>query len=70
MSKAEEQLKKFIEIIDKDIYVECDGYAVFNTSGGYLYAYQLRLIADELDKRNKEWDDTINAYFERFEVEI
>lgn len=44
-----------------------DGYYYYwpnrNFSGGYP-AYALRLIADELDRLNKDWDDQIKKYFE------
>lgn len=43
---------------------------IFHLEDGYLYwepvgngcfsAWELRVIADELDKRNKPWDDHIN----------
>lgn len=38
-----------------------DGYVYWGSNGtsGALSAWQLRALADELDKRNKEWDTII-----------
>jgi hypothetical protein len=58
---------KLIKHIDDagDFVVSDDGYIYFfpEKSNGYLSAHQLRFIADELDKRNKPWDDSITEYF-------
>lgn len=41
--------------------VQDDGYLQFLTlePSGYWSSYALRLIADKLDKMNKEWDDQV-----------
>ena len=45
------------------IYLE-DGYLYYAPDGiGAISAQQLRILADELDRRNKNWDDQINEYF-------
>jgi hypothetical protein len=38
-----------------------DGYVYFwpTSSCGAFSANDLRILADELDRRNKEWDDTV-----------
>ena len=47
-----------------------DGYVYYwPTSGGAISAQQLRELATELDRRNKDWDDHINEYFENKERE-
>jgi hypothetical protein len=41
-----------------------DGFIYyFPSKGGALSAEVLRVIADELDRRNKAWDDDIKDYF-------
>ena len=55
---------RLIEAVEKDIYQEVDGYYVFGILGSCLYAHHLREIADELDRRNKDWDDEITKYCE------
>jgi len=43
-----------------DILAGDDGYLIYWPSGGgALSAAMLRVIADELDRRNKPWDDII-----------
>lgn len=38
-----------------------DGYIYFAPKGGHMLApHQLRWIADELDKRNRDWDQKVN----------
>jgi hypothetical protein len=43
-----------------------DGYYGYypNEPSGYWSSYSLRLIADELDKLNKEWDEYIKKNLE------
>ena len=53
-----------IKQASKDFAPLDDGYIYYWPSrGGALSAHTLRIIADELDKRNKEWDDDIRDYF-------
>jgi hypothetical protein len=58
---------KLIKIIDDagDFVFNDDGYIYYfpKELNGYLSSHQLRFIADELDKRNKPWDDSIAEYF-------
>lgn len=49
------------EALLKEIYREVDGYFVWDTGRGYLNEHHLRAIADELDKRNSEWDKRVSA---------
>jgi hypothetical protein len=49
------------------LYREVDGFWVYapELHGGFWTAHVMRAIADELDRRNKPWEDEINAYFAR-----
>ena len=55
---------KLIKKVDehKDIVMGDDGYYVFwpIRNNGALNANDLRIIADELDKRNEDWDIILN----------
>ncbi len=55
---------KLINKVDehKDIVMGDDGYYVFwpIRNHGALLANDLRIIADELDKRNEDWDNIVN----------
>lgn len=43
-----------------------DGFVYYWPKGvGAIPAYQLRQLADELDKRNAEWEKQINEYFDK-----
>lgn len=53
-------------IID-DFVTEVDGFLYFWPKGstrGHFSAHHLREIADELDARNKSWNDEMNRYFD------
>lgn len=59
-------MANIIEVADKDnefVMLEDGFYYYWPKGKGAIPAYQLRLLADELDKRNKEWNDRINEYF-------
>lgn len=45
---------------------DVDGYFYYwpKEKPGSWASYSLRLIADELDKINKEWDEEIKKYFD------
>lgn len=46
------------------LYLE-DGFLYYAPNGGgAISAHQLRILADELDRRNKDWEEQINKYFE------
>jgi hypothetical protein len=65
--RAEEWRKELIDRIDKagDFLTAEDGFVYYCPSGqGFLGSDQLIAIADELTRRNKEWDDAIEMYFE------
>lgn len=55
-----------IKMIDKRgefVYLE-DGFLYYAPEGkGCISAHELRTIADELDKRNKAWEEQIDEYF-------
>jgi hypothetical protein len=55
------------EQLAKEIYQEVDGYFVFDMHGkqGFLNSNHLHAIANELDRRNKDWDAAIAANAER-----
>ena len=42
-----------------------DGFVYYwpDKNGGYYTSYQLRAIADELDRRNEKWESETNEYF-------
>jgi hypothetical protein len=66
--KLIETRAELISRLEKDFFTEVDGYVYYYpTEHGYLTAHHLRMIADELDKRNKAWNDEINKYFEEKE---
>lgn len=45
------------------VYLE-DGFLYYAPEGkGCISAHELRTIADELDKRNKAWEEQIDEYF-------
>ena len=57
-----------IEAINYALVQDVDGLYYFDTGHGYFADYHLRIIADELEKRNKDWNDTINTYLEKNNV--
>jgi hypothetical protein len=52
---------RIIEVAEKDFVTDVDGYLYFwaPQGGGGWASYALRIIADELDRRNKPWDDIV-----------
>jgi hypothetical protein len=62
-TRNEEYIERLLEVVDKDILQEVDGmYYYFPTGTGMLASHGLRIIADELDRRNKDWNEQINKY--------
>jgi len=65
-SKAEyrEDYKKHIlSCVEDDLNYSDDGYYHYFGSGhGYLSADALRIIADELDRRNEDWDKQMKEH--------
>ena len=54
---------KMIDERGEFVYLE-DGFLYYAPEGkGCISAHELRTIADELDKRNKEWEKQIDEYF-------
>lgn len=64
MKNKEEYNKHLIKSVENLIYQEIDGEFVFDTGNGCLYPFHLRIIADELDRRNTPLDDELERYFE------
>jgi len=61
-----ERLIKIIE--DHDGFDNLDdGFVYFfpQNNGGCLQSWALRVIADELDRRNESWSANIDDYFEK-----
>lgn len=59
-------MKSLIKLIEEagDFIIGDDGFVIFWPSDrGAFTAHNLREIADELDKRNKEWEEQLQAYF-------
>lgn len=64
-----ESLIKKIEERDEFSILE-DGYIYyFPSNNGALQSNELRIIADELDNRNKPWDDEITKMLEKIAAE-
>lgn len=55
--------ERLIPLLDErgDLLTSDDGYVIFwpTENHGAFTASDLRLIADEIDKRNKDWDETV-----------
>ena len=69
IERFKEAEKQFIEKVkaEGDIATTDSGhYAYFAGNNGYLTAYNLRVIADELDRLNSPLDDSIAEYFRGF----
>ena len=50
--------KEFVTDVDGFVYWWPDGYQY-----GHLTSHHLRALADELDRRNKEWSEHIEKTF-------
>jgi hypothetical protein len=66
----EEERKRVIEVTESrgDFVTAEDGFVYFWPTGsvhGCIASVQLRWLADELDRRNKQWEDQVNAFFSR-----
>jgi hypothetical protein len=50
---------------DRNEFMQLDDGCVYYwpNSHGAISATELRIIADELDRRNKEWSDQVDEYF-------
>lgn len=51
-----------IAVKKEEFFLDVDGYFYWWPDGspnGHLAAHHLRQLADELDRRNKEWDDVV-----------
>lgn len=73
MSQSEEYRQRVIAGCDKhdEIALLDDGFQYFWVQGrGAMSAFDLRIIADELDRRNKAWQDQIEREFSNDKYEI
>jgi hypothetical protein len=59
-------VSRIIEVSEPDLVTGDDGYVVFwpTMNKGCYTAHDLRAIADELDRRNKDWDEFIQSGYE------
>ena len=64
----EEYAQKIIKAADSrsEFVTDVDGFVYWYPmrDNGHLSAAQLRVLASELDKRNKRWQQDIDNYFE------
>jgi hypothetical protein len=62
---SDTERQRRISLLDarKSLVTGDDGYVIFwpTSNIGAYTSYDLREIAEEIDKRNKEWDDSIKA---------
>lgn len=69
MTANEEERKRCIKLTDEhgEFVTDVDGFVYFwpRPNGGHFAAHHLRWLADELDARNKAWEEDIAAYFEK-----
>lgn len=59
---------ELIALIDakREFGTDVDGYVYWwpTQNGGYFASHQLRALADELDRRNKDWDEIVRREME------
>jgi hypothetical protein len=64
-----EEIQKIINHHEKrdEFVTDADNYVYWWPEGskGHLAAVHLRVLADELDRRNTEWDKQVNEYFDK-----
>ncbi len=65
MTKYEEHVQRIRSKVKADCCMLEDGYVGYwpLEVRGYMTADDLRIVADYLDERNKEWDEHIKATF-------
>ena len=64
METPEEYRERVIKLSDdkKEFVTDVDGFVYWwpeGTTSGHLAAFHLRWLADELDKRNEEWQKQV-----------
>ena len=63
LDRYEEFKARILEVTDSQLIQEVDGfYYYFPKDGGFITSDGLRVIADELDRRNREWNEYINEH--------
>lgn len=71
MSAENLRRERVIKMIDAEngFVKEVDGYIFYAAKGGGIFSSTiLRWIADELDKRNEEWDEQVNIGLSKHKV--
>jgi hypothetical protein len=68
METNEEYRQRVIKLSDdrKEFVTDVDGFVYWWPEGapnGHFAAHHLRWLADELDRRNEEWQKNIDDYF-------
>ena len=59
--KTEQFKENILKAIENNLLQDVDGLYYFSLTGSGMYTSSgLRIIADELDKRNKDWNEYIN----------
>lgn len=61
-----EHIQRFINSCEAkgEFISKADGYTYWAPSGyehGILSSHSLRILADELDRRNKDWNETVKT---------
>lgn len=58
-------MSRLEDLIEDELVTDVDGYVYYwpKPNGGHFSPWMLRAIADELDKINQPWQDTIDEYF-------
>lgn len=62
---TDEYQQRLLEAVADELFADVDGFVKYwPKQGGFLDAHHLRVIADELDKRNAQWAAEVEAYFD------
>jgi hypothetical protein len=52
-------MSRVVEALGYALHLDVDGFYYFDTGHGMLTAHNLRELADELDRRNEDWNKKI-----------
>lgn len=60
----DEEIAHLLNVVSHNFVQEVDGFYYYcpKCPDGLLTSHQMRVIADELDRKNKDWEDYINTY--------
>lgn len=62
LQRTKDYREKFIKACESDLIKDVDGFVKFwPQKAGCLEAHHLRMLADELDKRNADWQKQIDS---------